>query len=214
MTRFSFLFDLLIHPDFFFSEHDESKKNYFDWENNNGKLDPNTQIARVFAAETISSHANREIVRKISIAAGEFRTIETQEGEEEEDEEDGVKEGCDNNNEKSRRDNNNTEAPGKKIENKDSSEGNITSNSSSNSLNQLQFAGEKQSGGGGGGGKRKRRKKSMKKKNSISNIFNNNNVSDSSQINISGELSVQKSQDCFAPVYSRSEMDNVPKVRD
>lgn len=47
---------------------------------------------KVFAAETISNDddlLNQEKVRKISIAAGEFRTIETEEGEE-------VKEGCDN----------------------------------------------------------------------------------------------------------------------
>ncbi|KAK6619575.1 hypothetical protein RUM43_012332 [Polyplax serrata] len=153
-------------------EANDADKTLFQWKNNNNnnendKPDGLAPSAKVFVAETISQDENGadpEKVRKISIAAAEFITIENQEnkGKDADEKEnmlpeempsDGNKEG----------------------------ETNLSSNSSSNSLNQIQFQpGEKQNG------KRKRRKKSfMKKKNNSVSGSTNSGINNKSNVNSS-----------------------------
>ncbi|KAL0268449.1 UNVERIFIED_CONTAM: hypothetical protein PYX00_010397 [Menopon gallinae] len=139
-------------------------KPYFDWENNE-KDKFSALTAKVFVAETINQESNtedQEKVRKLSTAAGEFRTIENQENE--------ILESCSSD-----------IIPENDVLAKESpkvisSEG--SSNSSSTSLGQLQYSsGDKQNS------KRKRRKKSfMKKKNNSSNSSRENTIAESSSV--------------------------------
>ncbi|EEB16138.1 hypothetical protein Phum_PHUM407130 [Pediculus humanus corporis] len=141
--------------------------------NSSNKISVNTVTtsAKVFVAETI---ADQDKVRKISIAAADFITIENQENKEKKNN----VAICDSQTSADEKDGGGGVGEEKKSseENKENTENNLSSNSSSASLNQSQFStGEKQQNG-----KRKRRKKShFKKKSSISgnnsNISSNNN---------------------------------------
>lgn len=157
------------------------RKPYFDWENSDKSEFP-APTAKVFVAETINqegSTEDQEKVRKLSTAAGEFRTIENEENE--------VLESCNINIIPGRStrtlgshekysvrgfieiyiSENESQMISKEAPKVISSEG--SSNSSSTSLSQLQYSsGDKQNNN-----KRKRRKKSfMKKKNSVSSREN------------------------------------------